>query len=159
MFLNAVSSLLSGAMSTAFGTDIPPYCRRVTSSLGAAFCKAFINVWTGFFFVFSSIMLNAFFTILYALAFSPVACSVLIIPLIRRSTMLTFAFPNHLLACFAPVCGMDNASRFMYLPSPLSLTVTSAKSYLSNSFCIFITSQVSPFSLSPSHLGRHCSPL
>ncbi len=46
--LSARSTLRAGATSTAFGTDMPPYCSLVTSSLGAAFCSASTNSWSGF---------------------------------------------------------------------------------------------------------------
>src|SRR4030065_1326962 len=49
MYLSARSTLRAGATSTAFGTDIPPYCRLVTSSLGAQFCNASTKAWRGFF--------------------------------------------------------------------------------------------------------------
>ena len=51
MFRRAMSSLRCGAISTAFGTEIPPKRSRVISSFGAAFCNASTKDCIGFVFV------------------------------------------------------------------------------------------------------------
>src|SRR4030042_4663919 len=50
--LSARSTLLAGATSTAFGTEMPPYWRLVTSSLGATFWSASTKTCSGFDLVF-----------------------------------------------------------------------------------------------------------
>src|SRR3972149_3986045 len=75
---------------------MPPNRRRVISSRGAALSGAFTNTWTGFCFVRCSMISNARRTTRYAFDFFPVKSSVRIMPLMSRSTMLAFAFPNGL---------------------------------------------------------------
>src|SRR4030042_492929 len=88
MFLSARSTLLAGATSTAFGTDMPPYWSLVTSSLGAACWSASTNTWSGLLLVLSWTRKKAFSTALYAFSFLPVKFSVRIMPLMSLSTML-----------------------------------------------------------------------
>src|SRR5439155_620215 len=59
MFRRAMSSRRDGETSTALGTEIPPNRRRVISSLGADFSRAFTNTWTGFCFARCSMISNA----------------------------------------------------------------------------------------------------
>ena len=61
IFLNALSSRLCGAVSTAWGTEIPEKNNRMTSSRGAAFSIAVTSIWRGFFFVFFSMISNDVF--------------------------------------------------------------------------------------------------
>ena len=137
-----MSSLLWGEMSTALGTEIPPNWSLVTSSRGAAFSRPSIRTWTGFLWVLAATMSNAWATVLYAFIFFPVYFSVLMMLLMSLSTMLSFDFPNHLLACFPPEWGTLVGVRSMYLASPPSLTTTSEVSYLPkmSAFCATISS-------------------
>src|SRR5436309_417359 len=134
MFRRAMSSRRDGDTSTALGTEIPPNRRRVISSRGAVFSSAFTKTCTGFCFVRSPMISKAVRTTRIAFDFFPVKSSERIIPLISRSTMFDFAFPNGLFANRPPVCGITIGERLMYRERPGSFTTTSESSYFSNSF-------------------------
>src|SRR3989344_5529231 len=72
MYLNAKSILLCGAHSPAWGYLAPPYSIVVITSLGEEFSRAFTNTSTGFFFVFCSIIRNAFLTMFATCMLFPV---------------------------------------------------------------------------------------